>query len=1361
MRFSRCLRSVMRAATVAVAVSTAVTTMAHARPRPRPGQGFRLFSSALTIIEANRVQCRVSSDGQLCATGSSTVGGGIWPKGTADQYIFAGGLQVGGVVDPSQAKSVNGFAGDTAGAFLYNTSGTSNGTALRPIFASVDPADAAAWPVEARVPCSDPATTTIPGGLPPETIARCDSAGVGGDPTGDLFDPALQGKISASQGDHWLLYWEGDPSNLASRKHPLGILVETRALAWNFPTGNEDILYFLFTFYNVTSGRDDDYLGIRSSLRPFIQQKGKDFRALNTAKFGVALPEQGYLIKDIFVDVVNDMDVANANANYSGVNVPFALGYTYENDFSQSVTQSLGWTFDPAIFGSAPFFPGVGFGAVKYLRSPINPITGEQVGLSLFGTFSNSVGSLTDPNDDKQLYRYMTGHLLPTDGSCSLNPDVTKICSVNLDSPVDMRFYQSSGPFDLAPGQFGSVVAAYIFAPPVADGNCPGASCNVKAADGGDPNRLTILGDAARMAGGVNQIDRMTGFKSFNDADGDGVVTQNEMTVVPGSLLGKALVAQSVFDTRFLLPFSPEAPPFFLVPGDNQVTVLWTPSATETVPDPFFAVASTPLKSDGTINIAYDPNFRALDVEGYRVYRGRTSNPSQLTLVAQFDFAPDATTGKGIFNDFRGTVNPDADCAPELGITTSCPVAFETPPAGTAFTVSNPVDLTGTVTQVKPGNRVALASGKAQVLPGSLDTAFADISHGSRIGTGVSTELANTGVPYAFTDVGVRNSVRYFYAVTAFDINSTVSGPSSLESGRIAKAVTPVASPSNVALAQLSFGVFGDDNTDLSQEAVSFSIDDQTGRFNGPPPPTTAVGATFQPLVRALLPAVNLTATIDSMKIRALGAAYPGDGIAAFDCQGKDNGQGLCMQYFITFNKDGTLSSSSTVVNQPILTTTFGDPISVEAPAGQVPINPEPAALQKYGIPGGATTFNASLSLNIGQEGQWSAGENFNGRRDLGSISPGGSRWFDGANETLDDPTYSIRVGHVAGVDSIFAPLSHIDQDPVTPGVQAPAPSVCMQTFLYALAPFGRQADIELTWGDGGTIASVRDITHHIDVPFKDTPQGSWGFVPDANGNGKIDWMDITQVEEISQAVNEITFCDATNVDPAIDLPAPGAGSKLGQTAVVTPTSTTTSTTDPALQLSTGQGFGLYLAGHFHIFQLTGGALPAAGTKWTLRSYSGTVTASKNAETTDPSGYAFAPIVSSPAIPGLQVKFSVPAATTAVAATKGDLSSVHTVPDPYYVRSAFESSTDQKILKFVGLPQDAIIRIYSASGVLVRILEHHSGGYDPTSVSQGSETQWDLRNRNNQVVASGVYFYHIEAGDARKVGRFTVVNFAQ
>ena len=42
-----------------------------------------------------------------------------------------------------------------------------------------------------------------------------------------------------------------------------------------------------------------------------------------------------------------------------------------------------------------------------------------------------------------------------------------------------------------------------------------------------------------------------------------------------------------------------------------------------------------------------------------------------------------------------------------------------------------------------------------------------------------------------------RNSFRYFYSVTAFDVNSFESGPSSLESPRITKSVTPVRPASN------------------------------------------------------------------------------------------------------------------------------------------------------------------------------------------------------------------------------------------------------------------------------------------------------------------------------------------------------------------------------------------------------------------------------------------------------------------------------------------------------------------------------------------------------------------------------------
>jgi hypothetical protein len=194
---------------------------------------------------------------------------------------------------------------------------------------------------------------------------------------------------------------------------------------------------------------------------------------------------------------------------------------------------------------------------------------------------------------------------------------------------------------------------------------------------------------------------------------------------------------------------------------------------------------------------------------------------------------------------------------------------------------------------------------------------------------------------------------------------------------------------------------------------------------------------------------------------------------------------------------------------------------------------------------------------------------------------------------------------------------------------------------------------------------------------------------------------------------------------------------------------------------ATGTGIGLYINGERYIFQLTGGVLPPAGTKWTLRTYTGIVKAAAGsadagtlAAGTTPTGYAYTPQIRSPAIPGLKVKFTVTSPTSTVATTNLDLTKVHTVPDPYYVTNGFEATTEAKILQFVNLPTQAIIRIYTSSGILVTLLEHNSTDYSGTEA-------WNLRNRNNQVVASGVYFYMIEAGDARRVGRFTVVNFAQ
>jgi hypothetical protein len=182
-------------------------------------------------------------------------------------------------------------------------------------------------------------------------------------------------------------------------------------------------------------------------------------------------------------------------------------------------------------------------------------------------------------------------------------------------------------------------------------------------------------------------------------------------------------------------------------------------------------------------------------------------------------------------------------------------------------------------------------------------------------------------------------------------------------------------------------------------------------------------------------------------------------------------------------------------------------------------------------------------------------------------------------------------------------------------------------------------------------------------------------------------------------------------------------------------------------------------------------AIPAANTKWRLRQIVGRIAAATCTDTlgaplatdaeklpamSDCNGYTFAGPALRPSLaPGLTYKVSVQSQFAIDSVTGGNLAAVHTVPDPYYVTNALEITPTTKVLKFVNLPPQAIIRIYTVSGILVNVLTHHDA-------SGGGETTWNLRNRNNQFVASGVYFYHVEAPDGKtKVGRFTVINFAQ
>ena len=569
------------------------------------------------------------------------------------------------------------------------------------------------------------------------------------DANASLYVPLLQDRVQASQGDVWFMSWDGNPSLNAGRKHPLGVVVETRGMGWNYPTGNEDIVYFTYTFYNVTTTNPADYVNIRPEMQSILLDKAAEFQASNNAAFGINLPTEGYTINNMYAAFATDMDVATSGQNWSSVNLPFAMGYTY----ADKMAPASGWTFDATTF-AAPFFPAVGFAGIKYLKSPTGP--------GAIQLFSNTIngspfsGAFNDPQNTTQLWRYLSANIsIPAgDQPCNTGlPSTTHICWINNTTPADMRFFQSSTGLSLPPGGQGTIVVAYIFAAPVAIPGCNSAPC-VTIKPG---NQAANLGNPASPNNGATAIDSLTGYKGCTDLDGSGFCEQtgtlgDEWKVVPGSLLGKAYTAQAVFDAQFLLPFAPDAPQFFLIPGDNQVTVMWQPSPSEVSGDPYYFVASN------VNNPLYDPNYRLADVEGYRVYRGRVDNADELNLIAQFDF-------KGtVFTDYDGIVNPVNTCAPNLDILTDCPVAYQSPWApGVARTVGNDNPIVSPFIQVNPSNRLELATGL--VYDTKTDTAVTGGASGL-------PPLTDTGVPFVYVDTDVRNNFRYFYVVTAFDVNS-------------------------------------------------------------------------------------------------------------------------------------------------------------------------------------------------------------------------------------------------------------------------------------------------------------------------------------------------------------------------------------------------------------------------------------------------------------------------------------------------------------------------------------------------------------------------------------------------------------
>jgi hypothetical protein len=114
-------------------------------------------------------------------------------------------------------------------------------------------------------------------------------------------------------------------------------------------------------------------------------------------------------------------------------------------------------------------------------------------------------------------------------------------------------------------------------------------------------------------------------------------------------------------------------------------------------------------------------------------------------------------------------------------------------------------------------------------------------------------------------------------------------------------------------------------------------------------------------------------------------------------------------------------------------------------------------------------------------------------------------------------------------------------------------------------------------------------------------------------------------------------------------------------------------------------------------------------------------------------------------------------------AAQGNLEKVRVVPNPYvnhdYI-AAWNLAPDEtdptgEKVCFQYLPSGSTVRIYSLGGELVVSSTDPQIDYDPSRT--GGDACWNLISRNNQIVVSGVYLYHVDSPAGEKIGKFAII----
>ena len=314
-----------------------------------------------------------------------------------------------------------------------------------------------------------------------------------------------------------------------------------------------------------------------------------------------------------------------------------------------------------------------------------------------------------------------------------------------------------------------------------------------------------------------------------------------------------------------------------------------------------------------------------------------------------------------------------------------------------------------------------------------------------------------------------------------------------------------------------------------------------------------------------------------------------------------------------------------------------------------------------------------------------------------------------------------------------------------------------------------RAADFNVYWGAGGVVDSVIDVTHNVPVPFtlpghaRTRDNGGWGILnpPQAPSAASDDRRAVLTAGDIGlrravhgpdAASQGILACPCSTAAVRAEQHGPLGADRRSST---TSRSATRRGAPSWPDLQPSSGFIMYLAGTIYHFGLPsrrcrrGHGLVAPRLR--RRHHGGNGTGG------DQGPYSFAPRSPGRSRPSA-LELAVRATTSSTSVNAASEPGPH--QGPHGARPVLR---DQRVRGRLHAEDHQVREPPDRGDDPHLLVERRAGpGAELRARSEyGGDVDWNVRNRNNQVVASGVYFYHVESGDARHIGRMTIVNFAQ